>query len=233
MKGTVIRNLKLIKVIDGDTIKVLLENEQESIRFACLDTEESQHGSDKPVTQAGLLASKWAKQYFGANDQGVPTGDKRVDLEFDTNDPVPACLNKHRDNYGRLLCYIYQTGKSENANVRLVQEGWSPYFVKYGRSRLYHRLFMMAEAEAQAKISGSGIRPPMGAARVVTTPISFPGGTCAIAWCRTTAPWGYSPGLYRCALTMQICWRLPIRVAMSPYFATYNRGLINGRGTGL
>lgn len=154
MKGTVIRNLKLIKVIDGDTIKVLLENEQESIRFACLDTEESQHGSDKPVTQAGLLASKWAKQYFGANDQGVPTGDKRVDLEFDTNDPVPACLNKHRDNYGRLLCYIYQTGKSENANVRLVQEGWSPYFVKYGRSRLYHRLFMMAEAEAQAKNIG-------------------------------------------------------------------------------
>lgn len=151
MKGTVIKNLKLIKVIDGDTIKVLINNEQESIRFTCVDTEESQHGSDKPVTQAGLLASKWAKQYFGANDQGMPTSDLRIDLEFDTNDPVPACLNKHRDNYGRLLCYVYKAGEPENANVRLVRQGWSPYFVKYGRSRLYHRPFMEAEAEAQAK----------------------------------------------------------------------------------
>lgn len=33
MKGTVINNLKLIKVVDGDTIKVLLDDEQESIRF--------------------------------------------------------------------------------------------------------------------------------------------------------------------------------------------------------
>ena len=151
MKGTVIRNLKLIKVIDGDTIKILLENEQESIRFTCLDTEESQHGSDKPVTKAGLLASKWAKQYFGADAQGVPPGDIRVNLEFDSNDPVPLCLHKHRDNYGRLLCYVYKAGDPENSNVRIVREGWSPYFVKYGRSRLYHRLFMAAEAEAQAK----------------------------------------------------------------------------------
>jgi micrococcal nuclease len=150
MKGTVIKNLKLMKVIDGDTIKVLINDEQESIRFTCLDTEESQHGSDKPVTQAGLLASKWAKQYFGANDQGIPTSDVRIDLEFDSNDPVPACLNKHRDNYGRLLCYVYKAGGSENTNMRLVREGWSPYFVKYGRSRLYHRSFMEAEAEAQA-----------------------------------------------------------------------------------
>lgn len=151
MKGTFIRNLNLKKVIDGDTIKVLLNNEEESIRFTCLDTEESQHGSDKPVTNAGILASKWAKQYFGANDQGIPNGDVRVDLEFDTNDPVQVCLEKHRDNYGRLLCYVYKAGDPENSNVRIVREGWSPYFVKYGRSRLYHRQFVAAEVEAQAK----------------------------------------------------------------------------------
>lgn len=151
MKGTVINNLKLIKVIDGDTIKVLLENEQESIRFVCLDTEESQHGGDKPITNAGILASKWAKNYFGANEQGIPSGDVRVNLEFDTNDPVQVCLVKHRDNYGRLLCYVYKAGDQENSNVRIVQEGWSPYFVKYGRSRLYHLQFIAAESEAQAK----------------------------------------------------------------------------------
>ncbi|WP_088889143.1 thermonuclease family protein [Leptolyngbya ohadii] len=151
MKGTSVKNLKLKKVIDGDTIKVLLNNEEESIRFTCLDTEESQHGGDKPVTKAGILASKWAKQYFGVNDQGFPNGDIRVDLEFDTNDPVQVCLDKHRDNYGRLLCYVYKAGESENSNVRIVQEGWSPYFVKYGRSRLYHRQFVEAEVAAQAQ----------------------------------------------------------------------------------
>lgn len=151
MKGTTIKNLKLKKVVDGDTIKILLENEEESIRFVCLDTEESQQGGDKPVTNAGILASKWAKQYFGVNEQGLPSGDIRVDLEFDTNDPVKVCLNKHRDNYGRLLCYVYKAGESENSNLRIVREGWSPYFVKYGRSRLYHRQFVEAEVEAQAK----------------------------------------------------------------------------------
>ena len=49
MKGTVIRNLKLTKVVYGDTIKVLLDNQEESIRFICLDTEESQRGGSKPV----------------------------------------------------------------------------------------------------------------------------------------------------------------------------------------
>ena len=151
MKGTIIKNLKLTKVIDGDTIKLLLNDKEESIRFVCLDTEESQHGSDKPVTNAGILASKWAKAYFGADEKGKPSTDVRVDIEFDTNDPVQVCLRKHRDNYGRLLCYVYKAGTQENSNLRIVQEGWSPYFVKYGRSRLYHWQFMEAEAQAQAK----------------------------------------------------------------------------------
>jgi micrococcal nuclease len=37
----------------------------------------------------------------------------------------------------------------ENYNLKLIKEGWSPYFVKYGRSRLYHR--QMTDAEAVAK----------------------------------------------------------------------------------
>ena len=100
MKGTVIRNLKLTKVVDGDTIKILLDNQEESIRFVCLDTEESQRGDSKPITNAGILASEWAKDYFGANDRGIPIDDVRLDLEFDTDDPVEVCLRKHRGNYG-------------------------------------------------------------------------------------------------------------------------------------
>ena len=151
MKGTVIKNLKLTKVVDGDTIKILLDNKEESIRFVCLDTEESQRGGSKPVTNAGILASKRVKEYFGADEAGIPVGDVRVDLEFDTDDPVEVCLRKHRGNYGRLICYVYKAGEQENSNLRIVREGWSPYFVKYGRSRLYHRQFIAAEFEAQSQ----------------------------------------------------------------------------------
>lgn len=142
--GTKIRNLQVTGVVDGDTLKVDRDGTEESLRLACVDTEESLPGSDKPVTLAGKAASEMAKAYFGAGGGGLA----RVDLEFDTGDSVEVCLIEHRDNYGRLLCYVHKG--EENYNLKLVREGWSPYFVKYGRSRLYDGLFMAAEAEAQA-----------------------------------------------------------------------------------
>ncbi|NOZ68732.1 MAG: thermonuclease family protein, partial [Deferribacteres bacterium] len=87
--------------------------------------------------------------FFGVNEDGFPEGnDIKVDIEFDTNDPLQVCLQKHRGNYGRLLCYVYKDGV--NYNLETVKKGWSPYFVKYGRSRLYHEEFLSAEAAAQA-----------------------------------------------------------------------------------
>ena len=149
MPGTVIESIKLTKVVDGDTVKVEIDGKAESLRLCCLDTEESWPGGSKPVTNAGKKASKWAKQYFSAGDDGLPAGEVRVNLEFDTNDPLNVCLKKHRGNYGRLICYIYKG--AENYNLKAVAEGWSPYFVKYGRSRLHHSAFLAAEAKAQSE----------------------------------------------------------------------------------
>jgi micrococcal nuclease len=156
MLGTSLKGVELIKVIDGDTVKVVINGEQESLRLICLDTEEIRGGGSKPVTNAGKFASQWAKGFFGADDEGNPTADIRVDIEFDTNNPLPECLEKHRGNYGRLLCYVYKRG--ENYNLKAIEAGWSPYFVKYGRSRLYHGDFLAAEAAAQA--TGIGIWDP-------------------------------------------------------------------------
>lgn len=149
MSGTRIKDVKLTKVVDGDTVKVELEGKIESLRLSCVDTEESMAGSDKPVTQAGNLAAQWAKAFFGVDEQGLPNRHITIDIEFDTHDPVPHCLRKHRDNYGRLLCYVHK----EHANfvIAAVEEGWSPYFVKYGRSRLYHGELLKAEAKAQSQ----------------------------------------------------------------------------------
>lgn len=142
--GTKIQNLQITKVVDGDTLKVTLNGVEESLRLTDVDTEESWPGGDKPVTQAGLLASSMAKSYFAAPSGALAM----IDIEFDTFDPVEVCLTKHRDNYGRLLCYVHKGG--ENYSLKLVREGWSPYFVKYGRSRAYHTELTQAEAEAQA-----------------------------------------------------------------------------------
>lgn len=152
MPGTFIHSLKLTKVVDGDTIKVLLNDKEESLRLACLDTEESWPGGSKPVTEAGRQASTWAKKWFDVNTDGFPTSNISVDIEFDTSDPESICMRKHRGNYGRLICYVHKDG--ENYNLSAIKEGWSPYFVKYGRSRLYHKDFLAAERDAQAEEMG-------------------------------------------------------------------------------
>ena len=144
MTGTMINALALTKVVDGDTIKVMLNGKEESLRLTCLDTEESWPGSSKTVTEAGLRASKWAKKWFGVNDDGLPDSAVSVDIEFDTSDPESTCIRKHRGNYDRLLCYVHKNGK--NYNLAAVKKGWSPSFVKYGRSRLYHEDFSNSRA---------------------------------------------------------------------------------------
>lgn len=156
--ATTIQNLQITQVVDGDTIKVAINGKTESLRLICVDTEESYSHTSKPVTVAGKAASEMAKQYFATADGGLA----KVDIEFDTDDPVEIALEKHRDNYGRLLCYVHKD--AENYNLKLIKEGWSPYFMKYGRSRLYHR--QMTEAESAAKAYNLMIWNPMTNAKI-------------------------------------------------------------------
>ena len=149
MPGTRIEQVKLTKVVDGDTVKVEVGGKVESLRLTCLDTEDVRAGGNKPMTNAGKLASQWAKDFFGVDAQGLPSRETKIDIEFDTSDPLPLCLRKHRDNYGRLLCYAHKG--PVNYAVQAIEEGWSPYFVKYGRSRIYHAALLKAEAVAQAQ----------------------------------------------------------------------------------
>ena len=156
--ATRIPNLQVTKVVDGDSIKISLNGKTESLRLICVDTEESHSGGSKPVTAAGKAASEMAKKYFARDGGGLA----QIDIEFDTDDAVEVALQKHRDNYGRLLCYVHKDG--ENYNIKLIEEGWSPYFVKYGRSRLYHR--QMTEAESAAKAYNLMIWNPITNAKI-------------------------------------------------------------------
>ncbi len=143
--GTIIKDLQVTRVIDGDTLYVLIDDREEMLRLVCVDTEESQLYGSKPVTKAGHLATEYAKTFFMKDSNSF----HKVDIEFDRKDPKEDCLRECRDNYGRLLCYVHKEGI--NYNIKVVQEGYSPYFLKYGRSRVYLREFMEAEFEAQSK----------------------------------------------------------------------------------
>ncbi|MBP0001455.1 MAG: thermonuclease family protein [Cyanobacteria bacterium SID2] len=146
--GTRLKDIQVTQVVDGDTIEVQIDERQEFVRLICVDTEESTlHPAPetaKPVTEAGLAAAKLAQDYFMQANGDLC----QVDLEFDTDDSPSACLDLHRGNCSRLVCYVHR-GDS-HYNLHLIDRGWSPYFTKYGRSRLYDRAFVTAEFYAQA-----------------------------------------------------------------------------------
>ncbi|MGL4522312.1 MAG: thermonuclease family protein, partial [Bacilli bacterium] len=82
----------VVKVTDGDTIKIKFSGKEESVRLLLIDTPESVHPS-KPVQPFGIEASNFAKEFF-------PIGSE-VEVDIDVSE---------RDKYGRLLAYIWKDG---------------------------------------------------------------------------------------------------------------------------
>ena len=89
------------------------------------------------ATERALGAEPWL------NDNGGP----RVQVKLERDHP-----GEIRDYYGRYLAYVMvkKDGSWVNYNVECVRYGFSPYFVKYGRSRRFHREFVEAQKRAQA-----------------------------------------------------------------------------------
>lgn len=84
---------KVTRVVDGDTIEVLMNGKIEDIRMLLLDTPETKHPS-KPVEPFGPEASKFAKETLEGKTVGIEVG-----LE-------------ERDHYGRVLAYVWIGNKT-------------------------------------------------------------------------------------------------------------------------
>lgn len=106
----------VIRVVDGDTVKINFNGKEESVRLIGVDTPESVHPNSIKNTEFGKKASEFTKNYLAGKD---------ITLEFDVQE---------RDKYGRLLAYLYING--EMFNKILLQEGYAqvstyPPNVKY------------------------------------------------------------------------------------------------------
>ena len=108
--------VKVTRVVDGDTIIVDLNGVEERVRLIGIDTPESVH----PDASRNLPEGKVASEFTKSRLEG-----KEVKLEFDVQE---------RDQYGRLLAYVYIDGVMFNKT--LLSEGYAriatyPPNVKY------------------------------------------------------------------------------------------------------
>jgi micrococcal nuclease len=95
---------EVLRIVDGDTIEVLLDGEEEDVRYIGVDTPESV-APGQPVECYGEAASDF--------NAGLVEGED-VALRFDA---------ELRDQYGRLLAYVYIGDVLVNAE--LVARGYA------------------------------------------------------------------------------------------------------------
>jgi micrococcal nuclease len=125
--------VRLVKVTDGDTIRILYRGREERIRLIGIDSPEVQwYGS--PGECFGVEAARYAEHRLRG---------RVVRLEFGAD---------RRDRHGRLLAYVYLD--NELFNLTLVRLGYA-IADPVGPNTRFAPLF--ARAEARARAAGEGL----------------------------------------------------------------------------
>lgn len=100
-------NATVVRVVDGDTIVVDVEGRRETVRLIGIDTPETVK-PDSPVECFGPEASAATKELL---HEGTP-----VRLERDV---------EARDDYDRLLAYVFRADTGLFVNLELVRQGYA------------------------------------------------------------------------------------------------------------
>jgi len=103
---------KVLKVVDGDTIKVEYRGKTETIRLIGVDTPETVY-PNKPVEYFGKEASAFTKNLLRG---------EQVYLRFG---------NEERGKYGRLLAYVFRAPDGLFVNLEIVRQVYGHAYVKY------------------------------------------------------------------------------------------------------
>ena len=125
----------VVKVVDGDTIDVVIDDKTERLRLIGINTPETADPR-KPVECFGREASNRAKELLDG---------KKVSLESDP-------LQGERDKYGRLLRYVFLENGS-NFNLKMIEDGYA-YEYTYDGSYKYQQEFKLAQKKAEENKTG-------------------------------------------------------------------------------
>jgi micrococcal nuclease len=132
------------KVIDGDTIEILIDGENERVRLVGIDTPEpnSNNNEKKWYGLPDDHLRKWGIEAFDYTNKRLYK--KEVNISYDT-------IQERKDEFGRTLAYIYIEDK--NFNLELVENGYARVYTEK-KSDLYLKLI---EAETKARINKIGL----------------------------------------------------------------------------
>ena len=97
---------RVVRVVDGDTIRVELPSGEDAVRYIGIDTPES--------VKPGTPVECFAKRASAFNERLVEG--ERVRLVRDVEE---------RDRYGRLLAYVYRARDGLFVNAELVRRGYA------------------------------------------------------------------------------------------------------------
>jgi micrococcal nuclease len=126
---------RVVRVIDGDTVRVRLHDETTTVRYIGVDTPET--------VKPGEPVQCFGKRAIAFNRRLV--ADRRVRLRFG---------REQRDRYGRLLAYVFPRRARRSVNARIVAGGYGRVLTippNTRHRRPYGRL------ERQARRRGRGI----------------------------------------------------------------------------
>ena len=98
--------VRVVQVVDGDTIRVETPSGEEAVRYIGIDTPES--------VKPGSPVECFAKRASAFNERLV--GGERVRLVRDV---------EARDRYGRLLAYVYRERDGLFVNAEVVRRGYA------------------------------------------------------------------------------------------------------------
>lgn len=127
--------IEVVEVVDGDTIRIEWEGNEELVRYLLVDTPETNH-------------PRLGKQPFGEEAKALNqeiVKNATVTLEFD--------IGERYDEYGRLLAYVYADG--ERVQDQLIEAGVARVAYVYPPNTRY--LDELEKAQDRAKNSKAGI----------------------------------------------------------------------------
>jgi micrococcal nuclease len=146
---TIEANATVVRVIDGDTLAADIDGDDEHVRLIGIDTPESV-AEDRPDECYGKEASERLRAL-------LPTGTP-IRLERDV---------EPRDQYDRLLGYVYRATDGLFVNQTLVAEGYAEAKAFPPNTTLHQELLA---AQSQARSAGKGFWAACGGPDVTLAP---------------------------------------------------------------